>query len=841
MSDRLNAFGGAIASGLKCVGLITLSLLPLLTSSCKRSQSDFAFLDEGGDQSPIETIIGNSAIEFSPASYDFGPIPSYTGSSGAVIAIENRSAESILISSFSGATTHFTLISDNCPKAPNKFSPNQSCQLAIQFAPKAPGTQLMTLSATYKITASGGADLTRTMTIVGQGVSPLNFDGVQSVSNITHKSMQLNWNALADAKFFIVFIVDIAGNMNYLKTFANDGGTVTSAVVTGLSPSSNYKWRVRAVDALGNQEGNVVDVSGSTSVNNPPNLSSVANPSVFTGAVTGNIDINNTVTGTDLDIDGDIISYTCLYDNIINGSMSGGAQSCSSLTNQTSGAASFNTATGIISNWEPLHSLANTPIEFEIIGTDPYGATSAVYFSATIQPGIPLSPSVTGLNVVSPVNNNSPIVYGSSQANFTIKLYANSSCTGSMIGGGIAGAGGSFAITASVANNSITTIYATATNFIGNESPCSGSSVTVIEDSNPPAPLMVTGTSPPSPSANLNPSIVGITEAIASIEIFSDSGCTSSVATGSADLSGNFAIPVTVLVETTTQYWAKAVDTAGNATSCSATSATYLASPLDPSGLLLWADGADGDTLFKGSSCSGALATAVGVDVIGCWADKSGLSNHLTQGTGANQPLLGTRGLRFNGTSHILTNGALAFDANSNLSYFLAVGLSNQSNNSGSCCRPILSWVASSANFYPWIGMTREGLTPSNNLIFGWTGSPLSAVAITSGDETIISAFHNGSVKTWNTYHNGTQNVSDYTIPASYTTTTAFSIGGDISSAARRYMGQILEVIVYSGILNTTNKNNIEGFLACKWDLRHQLPVAHPFYNANGAETSGCP
>jgi hypothetical protein len=104
----------------------------------------------------------------------------------------------------------------------------------------------------------------------------------------------------------------------------------------------------------------------------------------------------------------------------------------------------------------------------------------------------PGKPSLTSTTPSSPANNNDPAVNGTAEANSTVKLYTNSSCTSAVAGSGQAGAGGNFSITVHVGNDTSTTYYATATDAAGNVSDCSTTSVTYLEDSTAPTVTNVT-------------------------------------------------------------------------------------------------------------------------------------------------------------------------------------------------------------------------------------------------------------------------------------------------------------------------------------------------------------
>ena len=74
------------------------------------------------------------------------------------------------------------------------------------------------------------------------------------------------------------------------------------------------------------------------------------------------INANDNNTGNDTDIDGDTVSYTCLYDTVVNGSISSGAN-CTSLP----GTVSFDTSTGGF--WTPNYS-SSANYEIEITGSE---------------------------------------------------------------------------------------------------------------------------------------------------------------------------------------------------------------------------------------------------------------------------------------------------------------------------------------------------------------------------------------------------------------------------------------------------------------------------------------
>jgi hypothetical protein len=105
------------------------------------------------------------------------------------------------------------------------------------------------------------------------------------------------------------------------------------------------------------------------------------------------------------------------------------------------------------------------------------------------------TPTLTGSSPVSPANENSPHILGTSFANSTVTLYTNPSCAGQAAGSSPAAGFAAPGIAVSVSDSSTTTFFATATDLAGFASPCSGSSLTYVESTPPPLPAPVRGVS----------------------------------------------------------------------------------------------------------------------------------------------------------------------------------------------------------------------------------------------------------------------------------------------------------------------------------------------------------
>jgi hypothetical protein len=99
----------------------------------------------------------------------------------------------------------------------------------------------------------------------------------------------------------------------------------------------------------------------------------------------------------------------------------------------------------------------------------------------------PSSPNPQATTPGSPGNSTTPLVFGSNgECGSTVSLYTDAACTSPAAGSGSATTFGSPGIPVTVAQDSSTTFWATATDVANNTSPCSSTSTTYVEDSTPP-------------------------------------------------------------------------------------------------------------------------------------------------------------------------------------------------------------------------------------------------------------------------------------------------------------------------------------------------------------------
>jgi hypothetical protein len=228
----------------------------------------------------------------------------------------------------------------------------------------------------------------------------------------------------------------------------------------------------------------------------------------------------------------------------------------------------------------------NTTTTFRATATDAAGNTSPCSSSSVgyvEDSAPPVAPTGLSSTPTSPANDNSPKVSGTAEAGSTVNLYTASDCSGSPAATGPAASFGSPGLTVTVADNSITTFKATATDGAGNVSPCSSSSVAYQEDSTLPVAPTLTGTSPSSPANDNSPNILGTAETGTTVKIYADGSCTGAVVgSGSAAAFASSGIAVSVADNSTTAFHATATDVSTNTSACSPSSVSFVEDSTPP-------------------------------------------------------------------------------------------------------------------------------------------------------------------------------------------------------------------------------------------------------------------
>jgi hypothetical protein len=239
--------------------------------------------------------------------------------------------------------------------------------------------------------------------------------------------------------------------------------------------------------------------------------------------------------------------------------------------------------------------------------------------------------------------------------------------------------------------------------------------------------------------------------------------------------------------------------------------------PTQIAGCALWLDAADITTM----SFSGASVTQ--------WRDKTNNIQFNTQGTASfltvvPNSIQNTQSLYFNNTSG--ENVALVGSFNQSSIFSLFVVWKNLTQNNGTF-RNIIGWQFVS--------------TPSPGAFnFGYpltqTGSNLSIWNTQSGShQTLLPVTNNTNYIGYSQFPTPSLSINGNSPSSSALVTTpnapTLYIGGviAINQTVSMYLG---EVIIYNTTLTTSERQQIEGYLAWKWGLQANLPTTHPyFYN----------
>jgi hypothetical protein len=263
--------------------------------------------------------------------------------------------------------------------------------------------------------------------------------------------------------------------------------------------------------------------------------------------------------------------------------------------------------------------------------------------------------------------------------------------------------------------------------------------------------------------------------------------------------------------------------------------------PLSIPGCQLWLDAADSSTITLSSS------------KVTQWNDKSGNGYNFTQATSGNQPTYSTASLNTSNTitftsanSTFLTGTASTTFMGTNSLSVYGVFKTNNNTSSSSVFAKSLAGGAGGRILYA----VRDGGNPGYiNSGIGTTGQ--NAYANTLSDTYTVGAWRvHGFVSDrsgWTTtlFQNGSL-IATTTITADTTTNLTnpyqMIIGGYNTSSgsvspplAGYYLdGAIAEILVFSTVLTTTQRQTIETYLAKKWGFTSMypaIPSTHPFYS----------
>ena len=249
----------------------------------------------------------------------------------------------------------------------------------------------------------------------------------------------------------------------------------------------------------------------------------------------------------------------------------------------------------------------------------------------------------------------------------------------------------------------------------------------------------------------------------------------------------------------------------------SLTTSAGIVSPSTIPGLQLWLDGADTTTMtFSGSN-------------VLTWLDKSPNSNTITRsGTPTySSSNLGIGAISFNGTDAYFVNSTLPVNLTDYSVFFVCQQTSYVNNSTG-----IL--VLTNGNSIDYASLNTfiyAASMTSSNAYFEW-GNGAGFYRPTPYSLTPFSIYADvtsGSTK--NFFRNG--NLLQTQTFANLTSSLGFLVGARKESGTaaitRFFSGFIGEVIIFNRSLSTSERQNVDGYLAWKWGLQATLPSTHPY------------
>ncbi len=236
---------------IQTVTLCTL-LLSLFFTGCTSGK-----LDELADKLGVKE--STIPLSVNPSTVDFGTIAIGAESTPTTITLTSNSNYEITITSVSLEDSNFSLTENNCPISPKQLTTKTSCNLLVKFNPISSGTLNSTLKVKYT-THFEATESTVFTTLSGVARSETTFAGI-SAAETTTTTATLHWTKVDGIVRYQIFALDNVGTLTYLTDLAP---TIDGYVVTGLSPSTNYTFRVNAIDNKGFGDGNANDKTVTT-------------------------------------------------------------------------------------------------------------------------------------------------------------------------------------------------------------------------------------------------------------------------------------------------------------------------------------------------------------------------------------------------------------------------------------------------------------------------------------------------------------------------------------------------------------------------------------------------
>jgi hypothetical protein len=242
-------------------------------------------------------------------------------------------------------------------------------------------------------------------------------------------------------------------------------------------------------------------------------------------------------------------------------------------------------------------------------------------------------------------------------------------------------------------------------------------------------------------------------------------------------------------------------------------------------GCVLWLDALDSTTLY---SDTGGTTLATPGGAVARWNDKSGSSNYVSQGTAGIRPTL----------SNIPSSNAypsLYFPGSS--TNLTSISNNPQSGNLSRTMFLIMHVPNTASRFMTGTGTHAGGTPPTAFGIDNLPGNPIlwAPYVYTAADNTFsvqltgtrcIYAYYDSNVsQIGGGYDFSVSNTKSTTLN---TTASPWYLGNrpDGGGAVTSYL---CEMLLYTSALTPDQRQQVEGYLAWKWNIQSTLPTSHPY------------
>jgi phosphatidylethanolamine-binding protein (PEBP) family uncharacterized protein len=358
--------------------------------------------DLAGNKSPCSTVYGTYTLDISPPT-----LSNVTIKSGGDKQVAGRNGYAVI--SFDASeplTTTNVLIFGRSATVTNPYGLTYLATMQLTGS-DASGTVPFSIDYSDILANTGPtitqADVTPVLTYYNTDYAPVPTIANQSGAEATPISFDINdggddldGNSQAITYTACYYDTSVNGVVAMTQTCSSLAGLTMNAstgVISwtpGYTHAGVYEFRVIATD--GTVDGEAVFTVTIANTNRNPVLAAVANQSL-TLAKIFSFDMNDTTANNDFDIDGEALTYTCVYDTTLDGSV-GTSNNCTELDG-----INFNGATGFFT-WT-VQPTTPGEFEFKVTGNDGIGGSGSSIFTAAVSIDISRIPqlAMVGSNV----------------------------------------------------------------------------------------------------------------------------------------------------------------------------------------------------------------------------------------------------------------------------------------------------------------------------------------------------------------------------------------------------------------------------------------------------------